>query len=193
MNDLHDIGALSDEALMLHVKEGDHRCFETLLHRYEKQLLSFFYRQLGDYEGSKDLLMETFIRVYNAAARYEPRAKFSTYIYQIARNICINEFRKREIRRADSLDVMGEESGIEIAGEDLNPVQIMEQRERQEMVRQSLDILTEDQRTILILSEYQELPYERIAQIMNCTVGTVKSRMHRAKEKIKEWMERHGM
>jgi RNA polymerase sigma-70 factor, ECF subfamily len=193
MNERREIGALSDEALMLQVKEGDHKCFEELLHRYEKQLLSFFYRQLGDYEGSKDLLMETFMRIYNAANRYEPRAKFSTYIYRIARNVCINEFRKRETRKAESLDVLSEDTGMEIPADELNAVEIMVQKEQQEMVRRSLDILTEDQRTILILAEYQELPYERIAQIMNCTVGTVKSRMHRARQRIKEWMEDHVM
>ncbi|MBN1552571.1 sigma-70 family RNA polymerase sigma factor, partial [bacterium] len=164
-----------------------------LLKRYERQLLNFFFRQLGDYDGAKDLMMDTFMRIYKAADRYEPRSKFSTYIYRIARNLCINEFRKREVRKADSLDLMGEETGMEPAGNELTPDEFMVRQERQIMVRRALMELSEDQRTILILSEYQGLDYEKIAQVMGCSLGTVKSRVFRARQKIREWMESHGM
>ncbi len=193
MNANGHISDLSDEALMLRVKDGDQRAFGELLARYERQLLNFFYRQMGDYDGAKDLLMDTFLRIYKAADRYEPRSKFSTFIYQVARNLCINEYRKREFRKADSLDEMEEVSGIEVAGDQLNPAEVMEQEELRDMVQRALDSLPEDQRTILILSEYQGLQYDRIAQIMGCSVGTVKSRMFRARQKIKEWMETYGM
>ncbi len=178
---------------MLQVKSGSHRAFELLLKRYEKQLLSFFYRQLGDPEGAKDLTMDTFLRIYKAAGRYEPRAKFSTYIYQIARNLCINEYRKRKIRQTDSLDALGSETGLEIAEDKPDQIEVMVRQERQALVRRALAALSENQRTILILSEYQGFSYDRIAKILGCSLGTVKSRAHRARQKIKEWMEEHDM
>ena len=193
MNNRETITDISDEALMLRVKDGDHRSFEELLKRYERQLMNFVYRQLGDYDSSRDLVMETFLRIYRAASRYEPRAKFSTYIYQVTRNVCINEYRKRELRKTDSLDEMDEASGMQIASDDLNPAEELEQKERQSMVRRALAELTEDQRTIIVLAEYQDMPYDRIAEVMGCSVGTVKSRMHRARARIKEWMESHDM
>ena len=183
----------SDEALMLEVKRGNHACFEELLRRYERSIHNFIFRQLGDNEIAKDLLMETFIRIFKAAERYEPRSKFSTYIYQIARNLCINEYKKRSLRKMDSLDALNEEAGIEFAGDGLDPEEEQHRYEQQRLVQQALESLPEDQRMILILSEFQGHSYERIAQIMNCTIGTVKSRMYRARHKIREWMENHGL
>jgi RNA polymerase sigma-70 factor, ECF subfamily len=184
---------LSDEALMLRVRDGDQASFGLLLQRYEKQLINFFYRQFSDYELAKDLLMDVFLRIYQAADRYEPRAKFSTYIYQVARNLSINEYKKREIRKADSLEDLDENTGLEIADGNLSAVELMERHETQRMVQDALTSLSEEHRTILILTEFQELPYDKVAQIMGCSVGTVKSRMFRARQKIKEWMESHGL
>lgn len=180
---------LSDEALMLRVKVGDHDAFGEILQRYERQLVVFFLRQLGDEEGARDLAMDTFLRVYKAASRYEPKAKFSTYIYQIARNLYINESKKRTFRRTESLDEMAEDKGMEFADESMDPEQVLEKSEQQSLVQEALTQLPEDQRTILILVEFQELSYERVAQIMGCSIGTVKSRMYRARQKIREWME----
>ena len=187
---LHD---LSDESLMLRVKEGDHRAFEILVSRYEQKLLSFAYRLLGDFDGAKDLVMETFLRIYKHALKYEPRSKFSTYIYKVTRNLCINEFKKREFRKTDSLDELGINEGFEYAGSSLNPAEVLERSERQQLVQKALSELPEDQKTILILTEFQGMSYERVAQVMGCSMGTVKSRIHRARKKIKEWMERHEL
>lgn len=184
---------ISDEALMLRVKDGDHDAFGEILRRYERQLATFFYRQLRDEESARDLVMDTFLRVYKAAYRYEPRAKFSTYIYQIARNLYINESQKRDFRKTDSLDEMDENSGLQLAGDELDPEQELSRRELSDLVSRALGELPEDQRTILILVEYQELTYERVAQIMDCSIGTVKSRIHRARQKVREWMEKYEL
>ncbi len=184
---------ISDEALMLRVKDGDHDAFGELLRRYERQLAAFFYRLLRDEEGARDLVMDTFLRVYKAAHRYEPRAKFSTYIYQIARNLFINESQKRDFRKTDSLDEINENSSLQLMDEELDPEQELSRREQSDLVSRALSELPEDQRTILILVEYQELSYERVAQIMDCSIGTVKSRMHRARQKVREWMENHEL
>ncbi|MBN1879228.1 sigma-70 family RNA polymerase sigma factor [bacterium] len=193
MSDSISVTDLSDEALMLQVKDGNHDAFGELLRRYERQLTVFFLRQLGDEDGARDLVMDTFLRIYKAAYRYEPRAKFSTYIYQVARNLIINEAQKREIRKADSLDQMNENSSLQLAMDDPDPEQVLARKEQQLLVQKALEDLPEDQRTILILLEYQELSYERVAQIMGCSMGTVKSRMHRARQKVREWMEQHEL
>ncbi|HPQ39774.1 MAG TPA: sigma-70 family RNA polymerase sigma factor [bacterium] len=174
---------------MLRVRDGDHDAFGELLNRYERQLFVFFLRQFGDEEAARDYVMDTFLRVYRAASRYEPKAKFSTYIYQIARNLAINESRKLQFRRTESLDEIKEDGGVQIAGDALDPEAVLELRERQALVQEALRQLPEDQRTILILVEYQDLTYERVSQIMGCSIGTIKSRMHRARQKIREWME----
>ncbi|MGB3975639.1 MAG: sigma-70 family RNA polymerase sigma factor [bacterium] len=184
---------ISDEALMLRVKDGDHDAFGELLRRYERQLAAFFYRLLRDEEGARDLVMDTFLRVYKAAHRYEPRAKFSTYVYQIARNLFINESQKRDFRKTDSLDEINESSSLQLVDQELDPEQELSRREQSDLVSRALSELPEDQRTILILVEYQELSYERVAQIMDCSIGTVKSRMHRARQKVREWMENHEL
>jgi RNA polymerase sigma-70 factor, ECF subfamily len=184
---------ISDEALMLRVKNGDHDSFGELLRRYERQLTVFFFRQLRDEDGARDLVMDTFLRVYKAAYKYEPRAKFSTYIYQIARNLLINESQKREFRKTDSLDDMHENSNLQLAEDTLDPEQELSRRELSDLVTKALNELPEDQRTILILVEYQEFSYERVAQIMGCSIGTVKSRIHRARQKVREWMENHEL
>lgn len=151
---------ISDEALMLRVKDGDHDAFGELLRRYERQLAAFFYRLLRDEEGARDLVMDTFLRVYKAAHRYEPRAKFSTYVYQIARNLFINESQKRDFRKTDSLDEINESSSLQLVDQELDPEQELSRREQSDLVSRALSELPEDQRTILILVEYQELSYE---------------------------------
>jgi len=189
MNDSLKPPDVSDEALMLRVRDGNHDAFGELLKRYEHRLFVFFLRQFGDEESARDFVMDTFLKVYRAAPRYEPRAKFSTYIYQVARNLAINESRKRKFRRTESLDEMKDDTGVQIAGDDPDPERVLEISERQALVQEALRQLPEDQRMILILVEYQELTYERVSQIMGCSMGTVKSRMHRARQKIREWME----
>ncbi len=193
MSTSFSVSDLSDEALMLRVKDGDHDAFGELLRRYERQLTVFFIRFLGDEDVARDLVMDTFLRIYKAAYRYEPRAKFSTYIYQVARNLIINESKKREFRKTDSLDQMNEDSNVQLAVDDPDPEQALARKEQQQLVQRALEDLPEDQRTILILVEYQELSYERVSQIMGCSMGTVKSRMHRARQKIREWMESHEL
>jgi RNA polymerase sigma-70 factor, ECF subfamily len=193
MNESQTFSDISDEALMLRVKNGDHDAFAEIMQRYERQLAVFFLRHLRDEDGARDLVMDTFLRVYKAAYRYEPRARFSTYIYQIARNLVINESKKREFRKTDSLDEMNEDTNIHFAASMLNPEQEMARLEQSRLVQKALDELPEDQRTILILVEYQGLSYEKIAKIMDCSIGTVKSRMHRARQKVRDWMENYEL
>jgi RNA polymerase sigma-70 factor (ECF subfamily) len=190
----------SDEELMLRTKAGDRASFGELMRRYRQSLYSFIYRMVGDEALSQDLYQETFLRVYRYAPRYEPRSAFSTFLYTIASNLAINEIKKRKIRRMipllreDSRDRQHPEvEASPYVRRMESPLDAAEREERVEMVRRAIEQLSPSHRVVIVLAEYEGLPYGEIAEIIGVPVGTVKSRINRAKARIKEWIERHEM
>lgn len=179
-----------DAELMLKFKEGDVSCFGKLLDKYERPLLNMIYRLIGDRREAEELTQEVFLRVYKSASGYEALAKFSTWLYRIATNLCLNELRKKGKVQIESLDVpiLTEEGEInrEIEnGGRASPAELMEQKERQSIVREAINSLPENQRAAVILNRYEELSYEEIAHCLNLSVSAVKSLLHRAKESLK--------
>ncbi|MEW5767781.1 MAG: sigma-70 family RNA polymerase sigma factor [bacterium] len=175
---------------MLKFKEGDVACFEKLLDKYETPLLNMIYRLIGDRREAEELAQEVFLRVYKSASRYEVRAKFSTWLYRIATNLCLNELRKKGQMRIESLDtpVSTEEGEVNREIEDgrrASPPELMEQKEQQAIVREAINSLPENQRIAVILNRYEELSYEEMAHCLNLSVSAVKSLLHRAKESLK--------
>ena len=149
---------------------------------------------------AQDLYQDTFLRVYRYAPKYQPKSAFSTFLYTIASNLAINEIKKRKLWRMipimheegrDRENVAIEDSRYMIRPE--TPLQSLQRNENQRLVRQAIETLSASQRLVLILSEFEDLPYQEIAEIAGIPVGTVKSRINRAKAKIKEWMVNHEM
>ena len=179
-----------DVVLMLKFQQGDKFAFEELLDKYQKPVINFIYRMIQNKDEADDLAQDVFIRVYNSAKTYRPTAKFSTWIYTIARNICLNELRKKE-RRNISLDqgIPTQEGELkrEIASpEGSSPYEDASKHELQELVKEAIESLPVNQRMAVVLRRYQLLSYEEIAKTMDCSVSAVKSLLNRAKESLKE-------
>lgn len=183
---------MDDHALMAATKVGDQLAFQELVRRYKNKLTNFIYRLLNDYERASDLTQETFIRVYTSADRYEATNSFSTYIYRIAQNLAISEIRQRKRRGLFQMpffssDKDGEEMEVEVADQRIiAPEDIMIDDERRAAVRRAIVTLPEKYRVALVLRDVEGRSYEEISEILDLSDGTVKSRINRARNLLKE-------
>jgi RNA polymerase sigma-70 factor (ECF subfamily) len=159
--------------------------------RYRTPITNFVYRMLNDYELAVDLAQETFVRVYTSIGRYEANYSFSTYIYRIASNLAISEIRKRKRRRVVSLfSIFTADDGqpVEMDPPDQRqlPEDAMLERERKQAVTTAIASLPEKYRTAVVLRDIEDHSYEEIAKILNLSEGTVKSRINRARNLLRE-------
>jgi len=169
----------ADGALMWRVREGDEKALTELIDKWKTPLLNFFYRSLGSYGQAEDLAQMTFVRIYRSAARYEPRAKFSTYLFHIARRLLINEYRHRQRKPLETVDPMELPAISDYQDErDVNEIE--------EAFSQAIGNLPEKHATALLLLKQQELSYEEIAELMDASVGAVKTWIFRARAQLKE-------
>jgi RNA polymerase sigma-70 factor (ECF subfamily) len=184
----------SDHALLEATRTGDQDAFAELVSRYRNQITSYIYRMTNDYDGAVDLAQETFVRVYRAADRYQRTYAFSTYIYRIATNLAISELRKRKRRKLVSLTGFFQ-SGDGSEARELNPpderpLQDSElvETERRNAVQRAISTLPEKYRAPLILRDVDGRSYDEIAEILQTSEGTVKSRISRARGFLREKM-----
>jgi RNA polymerase sigma-70 factor (ECF subfamily) len=179
-----------DAAVMLRVKGGDLRAFEELVEKYKQPVMNLIYRTLPDATEAEDLAQNVFIQVYKSAHRYEVSAKFTTWLFTIARNLCLNEIRRRSRHPADSLDIQHPEHDdqpyrqYEDMRIDLPPETVL-QGELEAKVREALNGLPENQRTAILLFKDDEMSYEQIAKILDCSLSATKSLIHRGREALK--------
>jgi len=180
----------ADAELMLEVKAGSDESFATLVRRYQSRVLGLAYRYIGDRGSAEDLAQEAFLRVYKARERYEPRAKFSTWLYRIVVNLCLNEIRWRKGRPSMSLAVATEtSSNLNLDVTDQNepePIETIQDAEMADTIRAIIGTLPENQRLAILLNKYQGLSYQEVADSMDLSVMAVKSLLTRARVKIKE-------
>jgi RNA polymerase sigma-70 factor (ECF subfamily) len=183
----------SDHALMEATRTGDEAAFAELVGRYRNQITNYIYRMIGDYEGAVDLAQETFVRIFRALARYQTDYAFSTYIYRIATNLAISELRKRKRRRLVSLTGFfqtREESADarEFDPADARPLQdaALVDAERRRAVARANKTLPEKYRAPLVLRDVEGKSYDEIAGILETNVGTVKSRISRARSFLRD-------
>jgi RNA polymerase sigma-70 factor (ECF subfamily) len=183
----------SDHALLEATCAGDEAAFAELVRRYRNQITSYIYRMTNDYDGAVDLTQETFVRIYRARDRYQTSFAFSTYIYRIATNLAISELRKRKRRRLVSLTGIvqtrdGREEPCEINPVDLRPLQdaALVDAERREAVARAITTLPEKYRAPLVLRDVEGKTYEEIARILDTSEGTVKSRISRGRNLLRE-------
>jgi RNA polymerase sigma-70 factor (ECF subfamily) len=176
---------IPSEELMTRVAEGDEDAFEVLVLRHQTYVLNLIYRFIGDRTKAKDLSQEVFLRVWQAAKSYEAKAKFTTWIYRIAANLCFNELKSARRRRWFHFFQSGEEGGqtIEENFTDDSPSaeDLLLTRERNRQITDALHGLPENQRMAIILKRYDDLSYEEIARVLGCSVPAVESLLVRAK------------
>ncbi len=183
----------SDEQLVDKFKKGSEEAFEGLVDRYEKRVYTLAYRFTGNHADAGDLAQEVFIRVYRALPKFRAESSFSTWIYKVAANVCRDELRKQRRRKTVSLEnIQAAQGEIAIADNSQSPEEFVERRDLQVRVQRYIDQLNEEQRLILLLREMQELSYEEIAEVLECSLGTVKSRLSRARSALKNKMKAAG-
>ena len=181
-----------DVALMLRVKRGDRDAFTELVDRWKHPVAGFVYRTLPDADEAEDLAQATFVQLWRTADRYQPSARFSTFLFTIARNLCLNEIRRRSRHPADSLDAATssapEDDGPALQIEDRRQAGADAEAVRGELyakVEEALGDLPEKQRTALSLCREGELSYEEIAEVLGTSLQATKSIIHRARETLK--------
>lgn len=180
----------ADADLMLRVKRGDREAFDLLMQRWQQPVISFVYRTLPDLDEAEDLSQAVFVQLWKSAARYEVSAKFSTFLFTIARNLCLNELRRRARHPADSLDEPhpDDEAHPYRQIEDRREAPASEATQNAELVskvQEALDALPEKQRTAIILCREGELSYEQIADLLGTSLQATKSLIHRGRETLK--------
>ncbi len=185
------IEAASDHELLAAIRDGDEPAFQEIVRRYRNPITNFIYRMIDDYDRAVELSQETFLRVYTSASRYEANYSFSTYIYRIATNLAISELRRRKRRKFVSLlspFTNDEGEAIEIDPPDANPLQdeVMIGDERRRAVARAITSLPEKYRAAIVLRDVEGLSYEQIAATLELSEGTVKSRINRARNLLKE-------
>ena len=184
----------SDEELMLSYRDGDEEAFEILYRRYEKPVLNFIYRLVMSAGDAEELCQEVFFRVARGKKKYNVTAKFKTWLFQIARNLCRDRLRRMKHRSHLSLNTLmlsQDDDYVEFQElishpSSVDPMKQVETGERKVMVQQAIASLPEEQRLVVIMREYHGLKFSEIADIMNCPVGTVKSHNYRVHGKLKE-------
>lgn len=168
-----------DVALMERVKNGDDGAFEELLTRHYQSVYRLAYRFLYDSPEAEDITQEVFLRVFRAAQTYSPKAKFSTWLYTITKNLCFNELRKKRSVTVFSIE---DEVLPELPSMDESPVLRLEEEEVKKRVLDAVKELPANLRIAVLLLKYHGLSYEEVAEILGCTVNAVKLRVHRAKK-----------
>ncbi|HEY1661876.1 MAG TPA: sigma-70 family RNA polymerase sigma factor [Verrucomicrobiae bacterium] len=180
-----------DAALMLRVKRGDRAAFTELVEKYKQPVMNFVYRSLRDEAECEDLAQNVFLQVYKSRARYQRTAKFSTWLFTIARNLCLNELRRRSRHPADSLEEAYAENEDQPRQQfedksQAGPPEKLLHGELEKKIEEALADLPENQRSAILLCRQDELSYEEIAEILDCSLSATKSLIHRGRETLKE-------
>jgi RNA polymerase sigma-70 factor (ECF subfamily) len=180
-----------DAALMLRVKQGDSDAFAQLVDKYKQPVMNLVYRMLHDATEAEDIAQNVFIQVHKSASRYQVSSKFTTWLFTIARNLCLNELRRRSRHPADSMEAAHPENEEQPwqQFEDkktFSPPETLLHGELERKIEQAVAELPENQRTAILLCRQDELSYEEIAKVLRCSVSATKSLIHRGRETLKE-------
>lgn len=185
--------AEDDVSLMLRVKSGDTEAFEILVERHQHRIVGTVAKMLGNEAEAEDIAQTVFIRVWKSAGRYERRAKFTTWLLTITRNLVFNEMRRRQRTKFVPLET-DEEDRPQHQFEDVAAVPPSETVLREEMqaaIDAAIAALPEPQRLAIVLRRYENMPYEEIAQVLKASVPAVKSLLFRARQDLKEALKKY--
>lgn len=188
IDDSHRDGVDPDVSLMRRVQAGDMGAFEELVETHQARVVGTIAKMLGDDMDSEDLAQQVFLRVWKSASRYEPNAKFTTWLFTITRNLVFNEIRRRKRHPVSSLE-RTEDDRPALDPEDhtmQGPAHSLLDQELQEAIQRAIDSLPEAQRMAIILRRFENMPYEEIAEVLELTVPAVKSVLFRARTELRE-------
>lgn len=190
----------SDEQLMLAFKSGDARAFATLVQRHRQSVYNFILRFVGHRQRAEDVLQETWLKVVRSSAEYQPKAKFTTWVFTVARNLCVDSARKESYRQTDSLDapVGGDDENRElgqlVADEGAaGPERAANNQRLQPLLTAALQALPVEQREVFLLREFHGIGFKEIAEVTGVNENTVKSRMRYALEGLRKRLAELGV
>jgi RNA polymerase sigma-70 factor (ECF subfamily) len=191
---LTKLGALADGELVSSALAGREMSFEELVRRYQRPIAAYVYRMVGDYDAALDLTQEVFIKVYNSLTRYRSEFKFSTWIYKIAHNAAIDHLRRHAVRdQALTTGIDGERREVLIETRRLTPEQESERKERRSEIESVVQLLPSAYRELIVLRHSQDLSYDEIAEVTGLPLGTVKNRLFRAREAMRDHLLQRGI
>jgi len=181
--------SLKEASLIEQSKAGDIDSFEQLIAAHQKKAFNIAYRILGNLEDANDVTQEALIKAYRGIINFNGKSSFSTWLYTIVNNACIDFIRKNRKTNVTYLDREYEtEEGsykVQVYSNEESPEELFEKKEVQKLVHESINRLSYEHRRIIVLRDIQQFSYQEIAQILNCSEGTVKSRINRARSNLK--------
>lgn len=176
-----------DELLLIErIKAGDRQAFNVLIEMYQSKVIHFAYSMLSDYEDACDASQEAFIKIYKSLGAFRGDSKFSTWVYRITKNVCTDYLRKKKGKIVSIDEEKDDEPKLEIIDTSKNPENISIQNETTKIVRDALKQLDESSRTIITMFDIEGASYDEISKIMDIPMGTVKSRLNRARDKLRK-------
>jgi RNA polymerase sigma-70 factor (ECF subfamily) len=179
----------SDQELIAAILNGDQEKFGDLVQRYQSRLVNFLYRLLHDFADAHDLAQEVFLKVYQALDRYDPQYKFSTWLFRVAQNAAIDRIRKRRLQLV-SMDRPSrdsdDDSTWEFPGDERSPYARFRNQERGGAIREAIEELPWEYRELIVMRHFGELSYAEIAEIKSMPLGTVKNKLFRGRQMLKE-------
>ncbi len=177
----------SDEELIDRFQKGDEQAYVELVNRYRDRLMNFTFRFVNDDEQAEDIVQDTLLKLYTHRHYYRNIAKFSTWIYTIAGNLAKTELRKKKRHKVTNLSQMGrEEREYELPAVEAESGQMVQEQYAEKQIQQAIQTLPPHFRTVIILRDIQELSYEEISNIVDVPLGTVKSRINRARLQLQK-------
>lgn len=181
---------VTEKLLVSKSKKGDILAFEKLISSYEKKAYNIAYRMMNNEEDAKDVTQEAFIKIYKSIKNFREESSFSTWLYRIVTNVCLDELRKKKRNETTPLELNIENdkgtTHIEIGMDEETPEDLYERLEERQMILNTINSLKDDYKTVIILRDIQGFSYEEIASILSCSLGTVKSRINRARNALKD-------
>lgn len=191
---LNNLSAVVDCELVARAISGREDSFEELVRRYQRPIAAYVYRMVGDYDAALDLTQEVFIKVYSSLSRYRSEFKFSTWIYKIAHNSAVDHLRKHSTREQSLMNEFdGEQRERPIESRRLSPEQESERSERRAEIEQVVRQLPSCYKELIVLRHSHDLSYDEIADVTGLPLGTVKNRLFRARELMRQQFVDRGI
>jgi RNA polymerase sigma-70 factor (ECF subfamily) len=182
----------SDEELVEACLAGEESAFDVLVGRWEKRIRGAIYRFVGSEDDARDLCQEAFLKAYKSLGSFKQEARFSSWLYQIAINLCRDRLRRRRGRTMVSLDEL-EEGGAAMTMPGPTALDLLQERDVSRLVANAIASLADEQREVIILKEYQGLTFLEIAQVLDMPISTVKTRLYRGLDQLRSRLERQGI
>ena len=180
-----------DEELVAAVLDGDRERFGALVDRYQARLVNYLFRLLRNVDDAHDLAQEVFVKVYQVLDRYDPQFKFSTWLFRVAQNAAIDQIRRRRLKLVSlrQEDDEGDGRDWDLPSPERGPYGEMRNRERGDAIQEAIDTLPWEYRELILLRHFGELPYDEIAHLKQMPLGTVKNKLFRGRQMLKDKLQ----